>query len=179
MNRFKKWAEHQYSKKQRMIAVILGGVIFWLIIPVLIVVVSSYIDQRLHLPKFSYGLINPVTGLLFIVVGWLFANWTVKVQFSLGKGTPIPFMATQKLVIKGPYMHCRNPMTLGTTVFYLGVAIWLGSISAIGLGLIYPVGISIYIKLIEEGELEERFGSEYLEYKKSTPFLIPSLGKKD
>ena len=161
-----------------MIAVILGGVIFWLIIPFLIVVVSSYIDQRLHVPTSSYGLINPVTGLLFIVVGWLFANWTVKVQFSLGKGTPIPFMATQKLVIKGPYMHCRNPMTLGTTVFYLGVAIWLGSISAIGLGLIYPVGILIYIKLIEERELEERFGSEYLEYKKSTPFLIPSLGKK-
>ena len=162
-----------------MIAVILGGVIFWLIIPFLIVVVSSYIDQRLHLPKFSYGLINPVTGLLFIAVGWLFANWTVKVQFSLGRGTPIPMMATQRLVIQGPYAYCRNPMTLGTAIFYLGVAIWLGSFSAVGLGLVYPVGILIYIKLIEEKELEERFGSEYLEYKKSTPFLIPSFGKRD
>jgi len=179
MNRFKKWAEHEYSKKQRMVAVIFGGVIFWLIIPFLIVVVSSYIDQRLHLPKFYYGIINPVIGLLFIVVGWLFANWTVKVQFSLGKGTPIPLMATQKLIVKGPYTHCRNPMTLGTAIFYLGVAIWLGSISAIGLGLVYPVGILIYIKLIEERELVERFGFEYLEYKMKTPFLIPSLGKKD
>jgi protein-S-isoprenylcysteine O-methyltransferase Ste14 len=179
MDWFKKWAEHAYSKKQRMIAVIFGGVIFWLIIPFLIVIVSSYIDQRFHLLKFYYGIINPVIGLLFIVVGWLFANWTVKIQFSLGKGTPIPLMATQKLVVKGPYTYCRNPMTLGTAIFYLGVAIWLGSISAIGLGLIYPVGILIYIKLIEEGELEERFGSEYLEYKKNTPFLIPSLGKKD
>ena len=67
----------------------------------------------------------------------------------------------------------RNPMTLGMTLFYLGVAIWLGSFSAVGLGLVYPVGISIYIKLIEEKELEERFGSEYFEYKKRTPFLIP------
>jgi protein-S-isoprenylcysteine O-methyltransferase Ste14 len=179
MDRFKKWAEHAYSKKQRMIAVIIGGVFFWLIIPFLIVVVSSYIDQKLHLPSFYYGLINPVIGLLFIVMGWLFANRTVKVQFSLGKGTPIPLMATQKLVVKGPYTYCRNPMTLGTAIFYLGVAIWLGSISAIGLGLIYPVGILIYIKLIEERELEERFGFEYLEYKMKTPFLIPSLGKKD
>ena len=162
-----------------MIAVILGGVIFWLVIPFLIIVVSSYIDPKLGLPKFLDGPINPVVGLLFIVAGWLFANWAVKAQFSLGKGTPIPFMATQKLVMKGPYRHCRNPMTLGTTAFYLGVAIWLGSISAIGLGLIYPVGILLYIKLIEEKELEERFGSEYLEYKKSTPFLIPRLGKKD
>jgi protein-S-isoprenylcysteine O-methyltransferase Ste14 len=87
-------------------------------------------------------------------------------------------MATQKLVIKGPYTYCRNPMTLGTTLFYLGVAIWLGSFSAVGLGLVYPVGISIYIKVIEEKELEERFGSEYLEYKKSTPFLLRRLRKR-
>jgi protein-S-isoprenylcysteine O-methyltransferase Ste14 len=175
MNRFKKWARHEYSKKQRMIAVVFGGVIFWVVIPFFIVVVSSYIDQWLHLPKFYYGLINSLIGLLFILIGWLFANWTVKVQFSLGKGTPIPLMATQKLIVQGPYIYCRNPMTLGTTLFYLGVAIWLGSFSAVGLNLVYPVGISIYIKLIEERELEERFGSEYFEYKKRTPFLIPRL----
>ena len=70
-------------------------------------------------------------------------------------------------------------MTLGTAIFYAGVAIWLGSISAVGLGLVYPVGILIYIKLIEEKELQERFGYEYLEYKKRTPFLIPHLRKKN
>ena len=179
MNRFKKWAEHEYSKKQRMIAVIFGGLIFWIVIPFFIIIVSSYVDLWLCLPKFYYGLINPVLGLLFMIVGWLFANWTVKVQFSLGRGTPIPMMATQTLVIKEPYTYCRNPMTLGTALFYIGVAIWLGSISAVGLGLVYPVGILIYIKLIEEKELEERFGSEYLEYKMRTPFLIPHLRKKD
>lgn len=66
-------------------------------------------------------------------------------------------------------------MTLGTDLFYLGVAIWLGSFSAIRLSLIYPVGILIYIKLIEEKELEARFGSDYLEYKRRTPFLVPHL----
>ena len=161
-----------------MIAVVFGGFIFWIVIPFFTIIVSSYIDQRLRLPKFQYGLINPVVGLLFMIIGWLFANWTVKVQFSSGRGTPIPLMATQRLVVKEPYTYCRNPMTLGTTLFYLGVAIWPGSFSAIGLGLIYPVGILIYIKLIEEKELEERFGSEYLEYKRRTPFLIPRLRKK-
>jgi protein-S-isoprenylcysteine O-methyltransferase Ste14 len=161
-----------------MIAVILGGVLFWLIIPFLIVVVSSCLDPRLPLPKFHFGFVNPFIGLVFMVVGWLFANWTVQVQFSLGKGTPIPLMATQKLIAEGPYAYCRNPMTLGTASFYLGFAIWLGSIAAVGLGLIYPGGILIYIKLIEEKELEDRFGSEYLEYKQRTPFLIPSFWKK-
>jgi protein-S-isoprenylcysteine O-methyltransferase Ste14 len=115
---------------------------------------------------------------MFIVIGWLFANWTIRVQFSTGKGTPIPLMPTQKLVVKGPYTYCRNPMTLGTAFFYLGIAAWLGSVSAVGIGLVYPVGILIYVKLVEERELEERFGSEYSEYKKRTPFLIPGFGKK-
>ncbi len=178
MNSFKKLAQHEYSKKQRLIAVILGGSIFWIVIPFFIIVLSFHIDQGFHLQKFRYGLINPVIGLVSMAVGWLFANWAVRVQFTIGKGTPIPLMATQKLIVKGPYIYCRNPMTLGTDLFYVGIAIWLGSLSAVGLGLVYPVGILIYIKLIEEKELEKRFGSEYLEYRKNTPFLIPQVPKK-
>jgi protein-S-isoprenylcysteine O-methyltransferase Ste14 len=173
MNRYKKWSDREYSKTQRLMAVIFGGIFFWIIIPFFIVIGSAFIDPWLSLPRFSHRWINTIIALVFVVAGWLFANWTVKVQFSLGRGTPIPLMATQKLVVKKPYIYCRNPMTLGTTAFYLGIAIWTGSLSALGLALVYPVGISIYIKLIEEKELEERFGVEYFEYKRKTPFLIP------
>jgi len=178
MDRFRKWAEREYSRSQRIIVVVFGGSIFWIVIPFLIIIVSFYVDQWFRLPKFRYGLINLLIGLVFMVVGWLFANWAVKVQFSIGRGTPIPLVATQRLVISGPYTYCRNPMTLGTDLFYLGVAIWLGSLSALGLGLVYPVGILIYIKLVEERELEKRFGSEYLEYRRNTPFLIPQVPKR-
>jgi len=173
MNSYKKWSEREYSKAQRMVAVIFGGIVFWIIIPFLIVVGFTFIDPRLTLPRFFYGWMNILMALGLMATGWLFANWTVKVQFSLGRGTPIPLMATQKLVVKRPYTYCRNPMTLGTTAFYLGIAIGTGSLSALGLSLIYPVAILIYIKLFEERELEERFGVEYLEYKQRTPFLIP------
>jgi protein-S-isoprenylcysteine O-methyltransferase Ste14 len=173
VNRYKKWSEREYSRVQRMMAVILGGTVFWIIIPFFIVVGSSFVDSWLSLPRFWRSWFNTIIALVLMVAGWLFANWTVKVQFSFGKGTPIPLMATQKLVIKRPYTYCRNPMTLGTTSFYVGVAIWTGSLSALGLSLFYPIGILIYIKLIEEKELEQRFGLEYLEYKRRTPFLIP------
>jgi len=173
MIRYKKWSEREYSKAQRMVAIIFGGIVFWILIPFLIVVGSAFIDPWLSLPRFFHRSINPIMALVLMVTGWLFANWTVKVQFSFGKGTPIPLMATQKLLVKRPYTCCRNPMALGTTAFYFGVAVWTGSLSALGLSLIYPVVISIYIKLIEEKELEERFGLEYLEYKRRTPFLLP------
>jgi protein-S-isoprenylcysteine O-methyltransferase Ste14 len=173
MNRFKKWSEREYSEAQRMMAVIFGGIVFWIIISFFIVVGSAFIDSWLSLPRIFHRGVNPIIALVLMVTGWLFANWTVKAQFSFGKGTPIPLMATQKLVVKRPYTYCRNPMALGTTAFYFGVAIWTGSLSALGLSLIYPVVILIYIKLIEEKELEKRFGLEYLEYKRRTPFLIP------
>jgi len=167
MDRYKKWSEREYSKAQRLIAIIFGGIFFWIIIPFFIVVVSAFMDPWLSLPRFFHKWINTIIALVFMVAGWLFANWTVKVQFSLG------LMATQKLVVQRPYTYCRNPMTLGTTAFYLGVAIWTGSLSALILALIYPVGILIYIKLVEEKELEQRFGPKYLEYKRRTPFLVP------
>ena len=175
VNKYKKWSEREYSKVQRLTAVIFGGFVFWIIIPSFIVVGSAFMDPWLSLPRFFHSWINTVIALVFIIAGWLFANWTVKVQFSLGRGTPIPLMATQKLVVKRPYTYCRNPMTLGTTAFYLGIAIWTGSLSALTLALVYPVGILIYIKLIEEKELEQRFGVDYLEYKRRTPFLIPRI----
>lgn len=173
VKRYKKWSERQYSKAQRLMVVIFGGIVFWILIPFFIVAGSAFMDPWLSLPRFFHRSVNPILALVLMVAGWLFANWTVKVQFSFGKGTPIPLMATQKLVVKRPYTYCRNPMTLGTTAFYLGIAIWTGSFSALCLSLIYPVVILIYIKLIEEKELEERFGPEYTEYKQRTPFLIP------
>ena len=131
MNRFKRWAEHEYSKNQRIIAVIFGGIVFWVAIPLFILVGSSHVDTWFHFPRYRYGSINLWVGLLCMILGWLFANWTVKVQYSLGKGTPIPLMATQRLVVTGPYAFCRNPMTLGTAFFYAGIAVWRGSLSAL------------------------------------------------
>lgn len=178
MDPFQKWAEREHSKRQRTVVIVLGGVFFWIVIPFSILISSCYIDHLLRLPNFHYGLINSVVGPVFMVVGWLFANWTVKVQFTIGRGTPIPLVATQRLLTAGPYAYCRNPMTFGTDLFYIGFAICLGSVSAMVLSLIYPVGILIYIKFIEEKELESRFGSEYSEYKRKTPFLIPRIKKR-
>lgn len=61
-----------------------------------------YLDLpgRFHLPRFVYGLTNPMVAMLLIVPGWLLAQWTVGVQFFLGKGTPIPLVPTRRLVVR-------------------------------------------------------------------------------
>ncbi len=81
MNRYKKWSERGYSNAQRMMAVIFGGIVFWILIPFFIVVGSSLIDPRLRLTRFFYGWSNIILTWVLMITGWFFAIWTVTVQF--------------------------------------------------------------------------------------------------
>jgi hypothetical protein len=33
IDRYKKWSEREYSKAQRLVAIIFGGIFFWIIVP--------------------------------------------------------------------------------------------------------------------------------------------------
>jgi len=83
---------------------------------------------------------------------------------------------SETLRTNGIYKHVRNPM-------YSGI-----SFTIIGLGLIFNItGISLagFVWLTitfiqckrEEKELVERFGEEYIQYKKSTPMYFPNFIK--
>ena len=87
----------------------------------------------------------------------------------------MPLMATRKLVVQKPYFYCRNPLAFGLVNFYFGISIFIGSPSSVVMVFVFSAIILSYIKFIEEQELEQRYGDEYVEYKKSTPFIIPRL----
>jgi len=178
MKRFTKWAEHEFGMGARVIATLLAGVVFVLLVPFLILKGSAAIDRWLHIMRFNFGLINFMVGGALALIGWLFAMWSIVDQLTRGRGTPLPVMATQTLLIAGPFAYCRNPMSFGTIILYSGLAIWAGSWSAIGLVTTFAVVLITYLKFVEEKELEARFGQSYTEYKRTTPFIIPSLWKK-
>ena len=175
MNRSQKRVERQYGVKQRAVAIVAESIVFMIVAPLSLAAIAFALDQRLQLPRFTCGPVNFFVGLLFVVPGWLFAMWFVQAQFALGEG--IPVFATQKLIVQGPYAYCRNPMALGADLFYIGVSIWMGSLSAVGLTMLFAALSALYLKMIEEKRLEEYFGSEYLKYKQRTPFLIPRLNR--
>jgi protein-S-isoprenylcysteine O-methyltransferase Ste14 len=87
-------------------------------------------------------------------------------------------MPTQELIISGPFRYCRNPMTLGAILAYLGLSI--GAATAVGVALVLLLGslLITYLKKVEEKELAERFGEQYLEYKKNVPFILPRIPRK-
>ena len=87
-------------------------------------------------------------------------------------------MPTQELLTDGPFRHCRNPMTLGAILAYLGIAVTARTPAGIVLVLSFAASLLVYLKRLEEGELAERFGEAYLAYRRETPFIVPRLSER-
>jgi protein-S-isoprenylcysteine O-methyltransferase Ste14 len=163
---------------QRLLALIPAGFLFALLIPFVLARLAPLLDERLGVPSLNAGWSTLILGSLLIAIGVLYAVWSIAAQIFRARGTPLPMMATQKLIISAPFDQCRNPMSFGTILFYLGISIIAGSLSAIIIVILLSILLMVYIKRIEEKELEARFGDEYREYKDTTPFLLPRIRRK-
>jgi protein-S-isoprenylcysteine O-methyltransferase Ste14 len=178
MNNFKKWQNNESSEGKRVLALVTGALIFPIGIPAILVLILPQVDKIIGIGSFYIGYGNLIIGVIAIIMGGFFALWTITAQIKLASGTPFPMLPTQKLLIIGPFKYCRNPMTLGTIIAYSGVAIWVGSFMSLFAVAIFALMLLVYLKLIEEKELAMRFGPEYLEYKKNTPFILPIRSAK-
>ena len=173
MKRYQNWAKRESTTSKQVIILALAGLLIVVTIPFLVVVGSLAMDRWLGLPNFYVGVVNPIAGLILAALGLGLGLWSIQAQISIGRGTPVPMMPTRKLVVQPPFTYCRNPMTLGTILAYLGICVWIGSISALVIVLVLAALLILYIKRLEEKELEARFGEEYLAYKRRTPFMLP------
>jgi protein-S-isoprenylcysteine O-methyltransferase Ste14 len=173
MSIYSKWASKEYPLVIRIITTLCAGTIFVYLIPLSIFKGGPSIDHCLGLHPFSAGIWNVLLGGICILTGFLFGIWSNITEINIGRGTPIPVMATQKLLVEGPFKLCRNPMSLGAILAYVGIGILIGSPSALILSGLFSLILILYLKLLEEKELLERFGDSYREYLKSTPFIIP------
>jgi protein-S-isoprenylcysteine O-methyltransferase Ste14 len=174
-DRFLAQAKREYSPRQRLSALLVEAVFFMAIFPLALLLLGGLLDRWLGWSKLIQEPINAIVGWLLILSGWLFAVWSIYVQFTLGRGTPVPLMATQRLIVRPPYAYCRNPMALGAIVLYLGVSVAAGSPGAAVLVVLGAVALLTYIWRVEEQEMIERFGEEYLAYRRRVPFIIPRL----
>lgn len=173
--RLLKQTRREYAPWQRFLMLAMLAPLFIVLIPAALIAGSRRLDRALHLPRVPGGRPIQALGDLMAVAGWLLGVWSVKAQFDLGRGTPVPLMATQRLVVEPPFTYTRNPMALGAIVMYLGVAVARRSLAGIGLVLAAAAALLTYIKRVEEPEMLARFGDEYAAYRERTPFLLPHL----
>lgn len=175
LGKYVQWARREPSPWQVVVTLVLAGSLFLAGVPFLLVAAGGWLDQRFGLTPFGETVPSTVSGVLLVIAGGAFAFWSVLAEVRIGRGTPVPMIPTQRLVVVPPFTYCRNPMVLGTATAYLGVSVFIGSVSAIVLVLLFAGLLLLYVKVLEEKELAARFGDEYLEYKRTTPFLIPRL----
>lgn len=98
--------------------------------------------------------------LVNLIIGLAAARGMLTAKTSLNPNRP-----TTALVSSGPFRFTRNPLYLGLTVFYAGLMI----VFELTWGLLFlPIVVwlvTVWVIVPEEKYLEEKFGTEYLNYK--------------
>jgi protein-S-isoprenylcysteine O-methyltransferase Ste14 len=153
----------------------IAGAVFWYGVVAIIIAFSPWLDRILGLKLLIPIPVRLPVAIVLLVIGIPMVLWTI-IRFLRTRGTPVPFNPPPSLVTNGLYNIVRNPMHLGWTLIIIGTAILEQSFLL--LMVFTPVFILIhvlYIKLIEEKELEKKFGQAYLDYKKRVPMWLPKL----
>lgn len=114
-----------------------------------------------------------IAGTLLIGGGLVLLGLTIKLFATVGKGTLAPWDPTQQLVVVGVYRYVRNPMISGVMGSLFGETLLLGSLPVAMWTVGFVIVNMIYIPLLEEPGLHERFGADYEGYARHVPRWIP------
>ncbi|KPJ99240.1 MAG: hypothetical protein AMJ60_05705 [Desulfobacterales bacterium SG8_35] len=152
-----------------------------LILPgTVLVLVPSFILFAYRNTHYSHKLADPDRFIFWLALaaagpGFFLAVWTVKLFTKFGQGTPAPWDPPKKLVVRGPYRYVRNPMITGVLFMLASETMLFQSWPIFFWLLFFFLLNAFYFPLFEEKSLENRFGADYLEYKKHVPRWIPRL----
>lgn len=152
--------DNDHSHYERMRINLLRG-LFLLTLPLLVLV---------HAPLSGSltGEMMESLGLILIVGGVLGRAWSI--LYIGGK-------KNRAVVTSGPYSMCRHPLYLFSTIAVAGFGLMLQSL-VLALVLTVLFGGALYLNALHEEErLRRWFGTDYEVYARSTPAMIPAIGR--
>lgn len=170
-------AGKERSTSIRLMSLVIGLFVFLVAVPSALGLVGHWVSGHVTINisrtvELSLSIIS-ISASLFLLF------WSVSAFWFIGRGTPVPFASPTKLVTNGPFKYTRNPIKLGTVLFYFGIgAIYDGFVTGLVMLVIGVTIGTIYHKSVEEKELALRFGNDYKEYRKRTSLFIPMPPKK-
>lgn len=132
--------------------------------------------QLLRLDKNSAGPFSLLTmcgGGLLVVAG---AGLVFSGAYYLrrrGEGTPWSWVPPCRMVVAGPYAHLQHPILLGFLFIVCGEALWMQSAILALYAIVLIVLANLYVTMIEEPRLMQRFGVDYQAYRAAVPRWVP------
>lgn len=138
--------------------------IMWIFIVVTGVFTISY--------SWDYGLVLPSSIYInLIAMIFLFIGIIIRIMSLIEIRNAFRI---DKLVTSGIYSKTRNPTYMGFIFIIIGIS--MASLAILSLiWVIVCIVTFYYVANKEEKDLEENFGEEFLQYKKSVPLFIPKL----
>ena len=150
---------------------VLRHVLSILLLPTTVTVLIPYVIVSTRRPEPTWP--SLLAGLPVIAIGLVFVVITVWHFATVGQGTLAPWDPPRRLVVRGIYRYVRNPMITGVILILVGEAIALRSMPVLQWAGLFFVINAVYIPLLEEQWLIERFGDEYREYRRHVPRWVP------
>jgi protein-S-isoprenylcysteine O-methyltransferase Ste14 len=144
--------------------------IIWLLLTGMSVFVGIVIDIVLRTESF------PVLVRLIGLIGMILAHFPLKRTGKLLNllGEPKEWGCTSRLVTIDIYRCVRHPHHLGVGIFMTSLGLLIGHLWAF---LIITVTqwawVLVFLFMVEEKELTEKFGEEYKAYRQKVPMLFP------
>ena len=92
-----------------------------------------------------------------------------------GDGTPVPFDPPSRLVTSGVYAYIGNPMQLAALVLLSAWGVSLGNVWVAAGGVMAHVYALGFAGWDEDSDLQRRFGSGWIDYRRAVRRWIPRL----
>lgn len=121
------------------------------------------LHQRVPLPVVPRKIKNLLGSIL---IGGAIVPASLALRGMRKAGTNVnPTQPTTALIVEGPYRFTRNPIYLGMTALYTGIAILANTLWPILLlpGVLFVMTRGVIER--EEAYLEQKFGKQYVAYK--------------
>ncbi len=148
----------------------------WLALPFVVTVIIPFLLYKIgiHLIQIPPDLFK-IGGITVYTLGISMQLYTTSLFGRYAQGTLAPWQPTQKLVIRGPYRYCRNPMITGVLMMLLGEALFFNALGIMVWACIFFAMNTAYFIFKEEPSMLARFGEAYTEYKKHVPRWVPRM----
>lgn len=125
-------------------------------------------DFGLYLPLFA-------AGCLIYLLSWrLWRPIKKHLDFKTFAGVPEVSDQPVELIIDGPFSLVRHPRYLMVLIGVIGWCLMSNHAGAYWMGVASFIGMWFIVQ-IEERDLIDRFGDDYLAYQKTVPQLLPTM----